>query len=397
MQLSSNVVPERITYLVGSANIISTMPDVPALPSFDEKVISFLNALSKALMGYREYSDVVTFAFWIRQANIKNLQERFKSDEFRLGRGMVFHIAPSNVPVNFAYSMVSALLCGNSNVVRVPSKDFPQVEIITNAITKTLEQHPELKRYIACVRYEHNKEINDLFSSICDVRIIWGGDKTIETLRQSPLQPRSTEITFADRYSIAVIDSDAYLAIEDKRRVAQNFYNDTFFSDQNACTSPRIIIWTGDQIQEAKEQFWQFEHTVVKEKYNFQPIQAVNKLTRAYLDAVAFNDLHIEPHEDNFIYRVKLESLLGLNLDNNSGYFYEYDCKHNLLEIKELCNSKKCQTSAYIGEKEMFTELLSCGIKGIDRIVPVGTTMDFDLVWDGYDLTHELSREITTL
>ena len=397
MQLSSNVVPERITYLVGSANIISTMPDVPALPSFDEKVISFLNALSKALMGYREYSDVVTFAFWIRQANIKNLQERFKSDEFRLGRGMVFHIAPSNVPVNFAYSMVSALLCGNSNVVRVPSKDFPQVEIITNAITKTLEQHPELKRYIACVRYEHNKEINDLFSSICDVRIIWGGDKTIETLRQSPLQPRSTEITFADRYSIAVIDSDTYLAIEDKRRVAQNFYNDTFFSDQNACTSPRIIIWTGDQIQEAKEQFWQFEHTVVKEKYNFQPIQAVNKLTRAYLDAVAFNDLHIEPHEDNFIYRVKLESLLGLNLDNNSGYFYEYDCKHNLLEIKELCNSKKCQTSAYIGEKEMFTELLSCGIKGIDRIVPVGTTMDFDLVWDGYDLTHELSREITTL
>ena len=115
------------------------------------------------------------------------------------------------------------------------------------------------------------------------------------------------------------------------------------------------------------------------------------------MDAGVHPTVRIQPHGDNFIYRVKLESLLGLNLDNNSGYFYEYDCKHNLLEIKELCNSKKCQTSAYIGEKEMFTELLSCGIKGIDRIVPVGTTMDFDLVWDGYDLTHELSREITTL
>ena len=396
MQLNSNVVPERITYLVGSANIISTMTDVPALPPFDEKVISFLNALSKPLMKYREYSDVVTFAFWIRQANINSLRGRFKSNEFRLGRGVVFHIAPSNVPVNFAYSMVSALLCGNSNVVRVPSKEFPQVEIITNAITTTLEQYPEMRPYIACIRYEHDKEINDLFSSICDVRIIWGGDRTIEEIRQSPLRARSTEITFADRYSLAVIDSDAYLAIENKERIAQNFYNDTFFSDQNACTSPRIIIWTGEQIQESKKQFWQFEHTVVKEKYNFQPIQAVNKLTRAYLDAIVLHNAHIEPHEDNFIYRVKLESLLGLNLDNNSGYFYEYDCKHNLLEIKELCNSKKCQTIAYIGEKEMFLELLSCGIKGIDRIVPVGTTMDFDLVWDGYDLTHELSREITT-
>ena len=33
--------------------------------------------------------------------------------------------------------------------------------------------------------------------------------------------------------------------------------------------------------------------------------------------------------------------------------------------------------------------------RGIDRIVPIGKTMDFSLVWDGYDLIRSLSREIS--
>ena len=340
MRLNSDVLA-HVNSLVGSADIVSEMVNTPALTPFSEEVINFLNDLSKMLMTNREcreYSDVVTFAFWIRKASLLNLKERFTgnisersrcstecSKEFRLGRGLVFHIAPSNVPVNFAYSLVSSLLCGNSNIVRVPSKHFPQVEIITNAINTVLASHQELqelkdyqklKKYIVCCRYEHDKEVNDLFSSICDVRIIWGGDRTIEALRQSPLQARSTEITFADRYSVAVIDATAYLAIEDKDRVAQDFYNDTYFSDQNACTSPRVVIWiagsTGNAgntenaetddtaatdriagstavnrgvVKEAQSLFWQYLHKLVKEKYKLQAVQAVDKLTRAYIDA----------------------------------------------------------------------------------------------------------------
>jgi len=33
--------------------------------------------------------------------------------------------------------------------------------------------------------------------------------------------------------------------------------------------------------------------------------------------------------------------------------------------------------------------------KGIDRAVQLGKSMDFSLVWDGYDLIYELSREVT--
>lgn len=397
MQLNSEVL-NRVTYLTGSAEIAALLPDVRALIPFDDSIIDFLNDVSRVLMGNKAakaYSDVVTFGFWIRKGSVMKLKERFEDkDAVYLGKGVAFHVAPSNVPVNFAYSLVSGLLTGNANVVRVPSKDFPQVEIIIQAFNAALERHKEIKPYVLCVRYEKDKEINDLFSYVADVRIIWGGDHTIAELRKSPLSPRAGEVTFADRYSFAVIDSDSYLAIEDKTRVAEDFYNDTFFTDQNACTSPRIVVWTGKRIDEAKKTFWKAEHELVKKKYTFQSIQGVNKLTKAYLIA-AEHDVKIEAHPDNLIVRVTVPEISDYlaNYRGDSGYFYEYDCE-DILELIPLCNDKRCQTIGYIGDSKAVLPLIQNGVKGIDRVVPIGKTMDFDLIWDGYNLPYLMTRTV---
>ena len=398
MQLNSDIL-NKVQYLVGSAEIACNLLSVAAKVPFDDEIVEFLNDVSRELMKNGEskaYSDVVTFGFWIRKGSVLKLKERFnENDGIHLGKGVVFHIAPSNVPVNFAYSLVSGLLCGNSNVVRGPSKEFPQVKIIMETFNKVLESHEAMKPYVLCVRYDGDKEINDLFSSVADMRVVWGGDQTIAELRKSPLLPRSGEITFADRYSLAVIDSDSYIVIEDKNRIADDFYNDTFFSDQNACTSPRVIVWTGRRIDEAKEAFWNTEHTLVKSKYTFQPIQGVNKLTQSYMIAVAEPGVIIEEHSDNLIVRVKVPKITDYLMDyrDNSGYFYEYDCK-DVLDLIPLVNDKRCQTIAYIGDKGTLLPLIKSGVKGIDRVVPMGKTMDFDLIWDGYNLPTMLTRTI---
>lgn len=399
MQLSSEVL-SRVVYLTGSAEQAAQLLNVPAKVPFDESIINFLNDVSVALMKNKSsklYSDIITFAFWIRKSSVIRLKERFEKQDsaLRLGKGIVFHIAPSNVPVNFAYSLVVGLLNGNANIVRVPSKDFAQVRIIVDVIKSVLEQHKTMEPYIQLVQYDRDKDINDLFSSIADVRVVWGGNQTITELRKSPIPPRSMEITFADRYSLAIIDSDSYLAIVDKARIAEDFYNDTFFTDQNACTSPRVVVWTGSKIKEAKKIFWSLEHDLVEKKYTFQSIQGVNKLTSSYLIAVAEPGVKIEDHVDNLIVRVNVPVITNKIMDyqDNSGYFYEYDCK-DILEIKSLCNDKRCQTIAYIGNRNVVLPLITMGVKGIDRIVPMGKTMDFDLIWDGYNLPELLSRII---
>lgn len=396
---------DKLSYFVGSRDTLCHMYTATAKRPFDETVIDFLNDVSKKLMKNQDakaYSDVVTFAFWIRKSATVKLKDKFEKngENIHLGRGVAFHIAPSNVPVNYAYSLAVGLLTGNANVVRIPSKDFPQVRIINKALDDTLsmETHAGIRDYICLVRYDRSREINDFLSAICDTRVIWGGDATIAELRKSPLRPRATEICFADRFSIAVIDSDVYLEREDKQKIAEGFYNDTYLTDQNACTSPRLVVWVGNQKESAKEAFWEILHTLVQNKYTFQPVQGVNKLASSYFLAAGYNGIKIKANPDNLIVRVQIPKIFDnlMERKDNSGFFFEYDCG-DVLELKNLCDDTRCQTIGYIGGKEMLIPLLQSGVKGIDRIVPLGQTMDFGFIWDGYDLYERLTRTVSIL
>lgn len=391
---------DEVIFIAGSAEVICQMTTVPAKVPFSDDAIDFLNDVSRNLMKDargKAYSDVATLGFWLRKASTLKLKERFekKDNNIHLGRGVAFHIAPSNVPVNFAYSLAAGVLTGNSNIVRVPSKEFEQVTIIIDAINKALEENEGMKPYIALVQYDRDKDTNDKFSSIADMRIIWGGDATIEEIRKSPLPPRSIEVTFADRFSIAVIDSDKYMETEDKVAVASDFYNDTYLSDQNACTSPRVVIWMGKCMEEAKKEFWDNLHNVVKDRYKFQNIMGVNKLVTEYKATVEIDELEIKPSKDNLITRIKTNRLTAKLMDfkGNCGFFYEYDCE-DIEELRNICNDKHCQTIGVLGDKQPLVSLVHSGVKGIDRIVKIGHTMDFDLIWDGYNLVESLTRTV---
>jgi hypothetical protein len=77
----------------------------------------------------------------------------------------------------------------------------------------------------------------------------------------------------------------------------------------------------------------------------------------------------------------------------NCGYFYEYDCK-DIMDIRDFCDNTHCQTIGLIGGSELVEPLVSSGIRGVDRVVPIGHTMDFDLNWDGYNLVERLTRTV---
>ena len=390
---------EQINYITGNEEKLRQAAGKACDRAFSDERINYLDALSKNIKNdkrSRLYPDVLTFAFFIRKANMELNAKRFRASEniYMRGRGIVFHIAPSNVAVNFAYSLVTGFITGNTNIVRLPSRDFEQVNIIADAVNKTNGEFPALSDKIFLVKYGHEKEINDYFSSICDVRVIWGGDDTINTIRESKISPRTTEITFADRYSYAVIDAEYYLSMSDKRRVATDFYNDTYLTDQNACSSPRAVIWLGSEkkVPIAREEFWRNLHDFVKEKYSFQDIQGIDKLTEFCLAANAMEGFTKIETEDNLIIRIMASKLDKRMMDyrGNSGYFYEYMTK-NIMDITAL-SDERVQTIAYLGEKEIFEPVLSTNEKLADRIVPVGHTMDFDFIWDGYNLIDEMTR-----
>ena len=108
------------------------------------------------------------------------------------------------------------------------------------------------------------------------------------------------------------------------------------------------------------------------------------------------NGVKLIPPRDNLLWRVEIEDL-QVNMDSFSsrgGYFLEYHAK-NLEEISRIIN-RKYQTLVYYGisEGELENFVINSAPSGIDRIVPIGKSMDFSMIWDGYNLIESLSRTV---
>ncbi|MBP3651065.1 MAG: acyl-CoA reductase [Clostridia bacterium] len=379
------------------------------LAPFAEEVLSFLSDLSALLMktpAARPYPDVITFAFFCRRAHLEQLRSQYQDAlDNRLGRGLSFHIAPSNVPINFAYSLVAALLAGNACVVKASSQDFPQTRIVCAAMKQLLGgDHQSLQDHMNVIIYPRERQdITEQLSAACDSRIIWGGDETVRRVRSAPLAPHANEVTFPDRYSLLAIRAEAVLQMDDKQleKAAQGFYNDTYLTDQNACTSPRLLYWlgSGDPLQQAQDRFWNAVRSYAASRYSLEPVVAVDKLTAAYRAALQLPGSRIVPMADNLAVRIQLASLSGEIEENRcaGGFFLEYAAEtlDDLIPVVK----RKYQTLSYLGlnPDELRRFVRDNRLTGIDRIAPVGSTMDFSLTWDGIDLIRTLSRVIDAI
>ena len=389
----------NIQFLTGSKEDLEQLAKLPARPMFDERTMEFLGALSREILRDRrtkEYADVVSYAFWIRKSSLEKVKAEYGKAERRMGRGVAFHIAPSNVPVNFAVSFTSALLAGNACIVRVSNKPFVQVDIIAEAVRRLFDgEFSDMCPYLLLIRYEHNEEVTQYLSSLCDVRIIWGGNQTIKKIRQASLPPRAIEMAFADRYSLALIQADEYLDREEYEKVAEGFYTDTYYTDQNACSSPRMVIWSGRQIEKARKVFWENLEKIVQKRYQMAPILAIDKRMALCTLASRYEGIHLEP-SDNVVCRVAVDRLFPELMDYKmgGGYFFEYEME----KLEELIPilGKSCQTISYYGwdSSRIQDMVFQSGVRGVDRIVPLGHTMDLAFIWDGYHMIETMSRVV---
>lgn len=377
----------------------------PCAP-FGNLEINFLDDLSKMLMSNnhaKSFPDIISFAFWCRKKNIINLKNKLKTNEIRIGLGCIFHITPSNVPLNFAYSFVFGLLTGNSNIVKLPSENFSQTKIVCNMISKIFKRKKfEIigkKNYF--FKYDSDEtEITKNLSLKIDGRMVWGGDKTIEMVKNFKTKPRTKDIFFSDRYSFCIIKSEEIISsgIPRLQDYTNKFYNDTYFMDQNACSSPHLIIWYGSTKKNrlAKNKFWPELLKIVKRKYSLDHSNVIDKYTSLCEDAIEHNFDDDFYNYENLIYRLKIKKLNNHldQLNNKFGYFYEFEC-NNLKKIKYYI-TQKFQTLAYLGmnKKKLVDFVTKNSLAGIDRIVPIGSSHNIGFTWDGYNIDKQLTRVI---
>lgn len=396
-----SLINKNIQFVSGSISITENMNKQRVSMPFSEETLLFFDALSISILKTPEskkFSDLVTFAFWCRKKHLLKFKNSKNNLDSSLGLGLLFHIAPSNVALNFAYSLAIGLLAGNNNIVRISSKPFLQVQLLLKIMNQLLENDFfSFRSKICIVQYEYNAEITGYFSSLADGRLIWGGDETIKNIRTSQLKPNGIDVGFYNRNSIAIINADNYLVHENKKYLAQYFYNDTYLNDQKACSSPSIIFWIGENKREAKAKFWSELTELVNEKYKILANQTIDKLEKFYEVALKYECQKIATSNE-LTTRINL-----LEIDQDifdyccgNGFFIETDIE-SLIEILPVC-SKKLQTITYFGldAEAIKKTIIDNGVAGCDRIVKMGNALEFNTVWDGKDLIDTFSRKIFT-
>lgn len=392
---------KNINYLVGKNANLNI-----CLKPFSNEVIEFLDYFSKKLFSLSDinkYPELASLAFYCRKKNFLRLKHKFLNKKsIRFGIGLIFHITPSNIPTNFIYSLIFGLICGNSNIVRVPSKKFQEINIICEILNLTLKNKffLNIKNMISIVRYKSNDDFfTKKFSSNCDARMIWGGDETISNIKKYNTKPRNIDIPFSDRYAICLINSQKFLSLNKNKtkNLIRNFYNDTYLVDQNACSSPHVVFWVGKFSSKAKKKFWNSLNELVKKKYNPPLIATIDNYSQLASNLIEDKNIETSVCLNKSLYVISFKSLIPNSIIKKTkwGFFYEYEVK-NLINLNYIIN-KNLQTITYFGFSKNFL-IKYFGKKnlnkGIDRVVPIGQALNIDLIWDGYDLTKILSREI---
>lgn len=374
-----------------------------ALEPYAPEAVAFLTAWSKRLLtrpDIRAFPDAASFAYWCRPANLARLQRELARETFRLGRGVALHIAPANVPVNFAYSFAFGLLSGNANIVRVPESLPAQAGVLCAVANELLAEaeHARIASMTTLLNYPREDAITQRLSAVADVRLLWGGDQTIHNLRRMPTSPRCVDIAFADRYSLCLMSAPAVLAADSKtlQALSVGFYNDVFLLDQNACSSPHLVLWQGTakEVATAQARFWDTMQTLLHSKGQSPGIHAIDKYIHLCRTAIHLEGARAMPTSGNWVFRVALDELPENIAEHRGryGFFFE-TIDNDLTQLSRIVNTRYQTLTCFgVDTHTLAQTVVANGLAGIDRVVPVGKALDIGVIWDGYDLIRTMSR-----
>lgn len=384
--------------------IVVELQEKALLAPFHADVLLFVQDLSKRLIKLRHYPELVALGYWLRKAHMYELQDSWSEQtkgRVVKARGTVFHLAPSNVDTIFVYSWMLSLLAGNRNIVRLSSKEQPQTNELLSVMMDVLQEpiHAVVAERTVLLTYGHDDQVTAFLSSYCHTRVVWGGDVTVNAIRQIPLAPMANELVFPDRFSLAVLKAEAVMVAteEEKQQLLQQFYNDSFWFDQMACSSPRLLVWTGadEMIEAAQQVFWElFERIVQKKEYELMAATQVQKFVTGLWLATEQDAKSVKRGISYSRISFSKVPLGARERHCGGGLFYEYTAI-DLYEVSAMIMDKD-QTLAYFGYgKEELIEFASrISTRGIDRIVPVGQALNFDGVWDGQNFLRSFTREV---
>ncbi|WP_188580033.1 acyl-CoA reductase [Azorhizobium oxalatiphilum] len=367
---------------------------------FDDGRVQLVASVADAIIRRKgEVSPFITYlGFWTRQAALRQLERSFRDRDLpgtlRRPRGLAFHLPPRNVETIFLYSWILSYLSGNANVVRMPQELAPDVIWVLDQFLAALEAAGETSQLF--VHYPSDSQMSRIVSAHCDARVVWGGDAKIAAFEGFPLRNGGKSLWFGDRTSLGVLNGATVAALDAAamEELAGRLFNDIFVFDQMACSSPQALYVVGGAPEYGpaiRRLMDDVSRIATGRGATSAPGQLITKMAAGFSAAATggVSDVVWRGTELTAVVSdaaERIERRIG-------GGFLSIVFIPDLAALNGLLRERD-QTVTHFGfsaddirqaaERNLAT--------GVSRWAPVGAALDFDHVWDGYDILFELTR-----
>ena len=370
-------------------------------PPFAPERADLVASVAETLLGPRRSAasgPAAHFAFWTRRAALAKLAAGFAArvpaHALARPRGLVFHLPPQNVETVFLYSWALSYLAGNANIVRLPREISAGMRAIVDLFLERLEALGDDSQLF--VHYPSQGDHGTKISALSDARVVWGGDAKVALFAPLPLRNGGKSIWFGDRFSFSTVNGAALAALEDSalQALGKKLHNDIFVFDQMACSSPHALYVVGEAAAHAPAVRRLLDASGL-EGATDDPAggvgHAIGKMTAAFYAAA--NGRASSVHWRNTQLTSIVASVPQRQETRVGGGFLSVAFVPSLAKVASFIRESD-QTITYFGWERGEIEAVAASRTGpgVSRWAPIGTALDFDFLWDGYDIPFELTR-----
>ena len=393
--------PDDIIFFAGSTSIDSVR-DSSTFPIFSPSVLDFLDEISRLFFSSGLASQLPTissFFFSIRRRNLNDISSIYLDGVVCWGRGLSFHITPSNVAATALYSWAFALLTGNPSVVRISSSVSCYLQPVLALVDSVYPKYSNQLPLFCFIGYPRNSETTNILSLSSDIRLIWGGDSTVTSIKSVPTKPACVDIPFPDRKSFIILDTslfpDSDLQLQSDM---DDLAKDIVLYSQLACSSP-IILYLPQRCSFDSLEFKKFisflSHSISSSQ--FLDFTEREHILSSFDTCLSSKDLTLLHHDESFscffCEPAFLPAIVSSHRPSNANLICTY------LDSVNPSLPESSQTAVVYPFVSHHLRNLSPFLSksSVSRFVPPGQAIDMSFFWDGHDIVRMMSRHVSGL
>lgn len=380
-----------------------------------EDILVFFNEISKRIIErdgpfQKKFSeDGINFlVYWFRKKFLeKAIVESLRMDPIVLDqyieidnkllisatpKGVITHWLSGNVPILGLLSLIQGLATKNINILKI-SKDtgmlipnfLAEISKIDLKISdsKTIKGS-EICKNIAVVYFDrNNKEAQEYFSNISNIRVAWGGMDAVESVMNTKRNYGTEDVIFGPKKSFAIIEKSQIEGEKDIDSLCQKLANDIFQIDQRGCNSPHNVFIEKNSKFGSK---YFAEHLGIAMKnlakrnpqQYYSSLETLNILKKRtefdmfydafYPDSLEWSVLHAD------------NSTLEDSCFNRTIFVKTYK---DIDEILKKCSHLTQSIGVAMNKDNLLKFARKASIKGVDRFPKIGSMTLYEVPWDG--------------